>query len=61
MIKNHNMAKGLDHKLAQIPNEANIYSLHTINIARTSGIFDKPLIGKIYIDNWIDKKMFYKN
>ena len=41
--------------------EANIYSLHTINISRTPGIFDKPLIGQIYVDNWIDKKMFYKN
>jgi len=61
MIKNHDMAKGLDHKLALIPNEANIYSLHTINITRTPEIFDRPLIGQIYIDNWIDKKMFYKN
>ena len=55
------MAKGLDHKPAMIPNEANIYSLHTINITRTPGIFDKPLIRQIYIDNRIDKKMFYKN
>ena len=46
MIKNHDMAKGLDHKLALIP---------------TLGIFDKPLIGQIYIYNWIDKRMFYKN
>ena len=45
MIKNHDMAKG-DHKLALIPNEANIYSLHTIKIIRTPGIFDKPLIDK---------------
>ena len=36
--------------------EANIYLLHTINITRTPGIFDKPLIGQINIDNWIDKK-----
>ena len=35
--------------------EANIYSLHTINITRTPGIFDRPLVGQIYIDNWIDK------
>ena len=55
MIKNNDMYKGLDHKLALIPNEENIYSLHTINITITPGIFDKPLIGKIYIDNWIDK------
>ena len=61
MIKNHDMAKGLDQKLALIPNGANIYSLHTINITRRPGIFDKPLIGQIYIDNWIDKEMFYKN
>ena len=61
MIKNHDMAKGLDHKPVLIPNEANIYSLHTINITRIVGIFNKPLIGQIYIDNWIDKKMFYKN
>ena len=61
MIKNHDMAKGLDHKLALIPNEVNIYSLHTINITRTPRIFNKPLIGQIYIDNWIDKIMFYKN
>ena len=31
--------------------EADIFSLHTINITRTPGIFDKPLIGQIYIDN----------
>ena len=37
--------------------EVNIYSLHTNNITKTPGIFDKPLIGQIYIDNWIDKKM----
>ena len=37
--------------------EANIYSLHTINISRTPGIFDKPLIEQIYIENWIDKNM----
>ena len=55
MIKNHDMAKGLDHKLALIPNEVNIY------ITKTPRIFDKPLIGQIYIDNWIDKKMVYKN
>ena len=61
MIKNRDMAKGLNHKLAMILNEANIYSLHTINITRTPGIFDKPLIGQICIDNRIDKKMFYKN
>ena len=36
--------------------EANIYSLHTINITRTPGIFDKTLIRQIYIDNWIRKK-----
>ena len=53
MIKNHDMAKGMDHKLALIPNEANIYSLHTINITRTPRILDKALIGQIYIDNWI--------
>ena len=41
--------------------KAYIYSLHTINITKTPGIFDKPLAGQIYIDNWIDKKMFYKN
>ena len=57
MIKNHNMAKGLDHKLTLIPNEANMYSLHTINITKTPVIFDTPLIGQIYIDNWIDKKI----
>ena len=55
MIKNHDMAKGPDHKLALIPNEVNIYSLHTINFTRTPGILDKPLIGQIYIDNWIYK------
>ena len=48
------MAKGC---IALIPNEANIYSLHINKITRTHGIFDKPLIGQIYIDNWIDKKM----
>ena len=48
------MAKG---HIALIPNEVNIYSLHTNNITRTPGIFDKALIGQIYIDNWIDKKM----
>ena len=41
--------------------ESNNYSLHTINITRTPRIFDTPLMGKIYIDNWIDKKIFYKN
>ena len=41
--------------------EANTYPLHTINITTTLGIFDKPLIGQIYIDIWIDKNMFYKN
>ena len=61
MIKNHDMAKALDHKLDLIPIEANIYSLHIINITRTPGIFDKPSIGQIYIDNWIYKKIFYKN
>ena len=40
------MAKG---RIAMIPNEAYIYSLHTINIAKTPGIFDKPLIWQIYI------------
>ena len=55
MIKNHGMAKGLDHKLALVPNEANTYSLHTINITITPGIFDKPLIGQIYINKLIDK------
>ena len=55
MIKNHDMAKDLDHKLALIPNEANIYSLHTINITRTPRIFDKPLIRQICIDNLVDK------
>ena len=54
MTKNHNMAKGLDHKLALIPNEANMYLVHTINITRTHGIFDKPLIWQIYIDNLLD-------
>ena len=49
MIKNNDMAKGLDHKLDLIPNEVNIYSLHTINITRTPGILDKALTGKIYI------------
>ena len=38
--------------------EANTYPLHTINITRTPGIFDKQLIGKIYIDNWIDKRLW---
>ena len=56
MIKNHDMAKGLDHKLALIPNELNIYLLHTINITITPGIFDKSLIRQIYIHNWIDKR-----
>ena len=49
MIKNHDMAKGLDKKQALIPNESIIYSLHTINITKTPGIFDKLLIGQIYI------------
>ena len=55
MTKNHNMAKDLDHKLALTPNEANIYSLHAINITRTPGIFDKPLIEQIWINKLIDK------
>ena len=48
------MAKGC---IALIPNEVNIYSLHTNNITKIPGKFDKPLIGQICIDNWIDKKM----